>query len=204
MLINRNYNNISKSSRLIKIVYETILELIDNTVTIMSRLINNNVTIDCSNIININIPNNILYRTQLICSSISNKNNIDFNLNNFITILFDSFIDKCIKQYNPDTILKMLIFNKNFNNNNNLVIKYNDISYNINNNNHNNNYIMNIELSDDINSESILILDEIYDLYGYKFTVSNLIESIWISYIEDYKKGINKRMYYKLNKLVNS
>ena len=204
MLINRNYNNISKSSRLIKIVYETILELIDNTVAIMSRLINNNVTIDCSNIININIPNNILYRTQLICSSISNKNNIDFNLNNFITILFDSFIDKCIKQYNPDTILKMLIFNKNFNNNNNLVIKYNDISYNINNNNHNNNYIMNIELSDDINSESILILDEIYDLYGYKFTVSNLIESIWISYIEDYKKGINKRMYYKLNKLVNS
>lgn len=204
MLINRNYNNISKSSRLIKIVYETILELIDNTVTIISRLINNNVTIDCSNIININIPNNILYRTQLICSSISNKNNIDFNLNNFITILFDSFIDKCIKQYNPDTILKMLIFNKNFNNNNNLVIKYNDISYNINNNNHNNNYIMNIELSDDINSESILILDEIYDLYGYKFTVSNLIESIWISYIEDYKKGINKRMYYKLNKLVNS
>lgn len=204
MLINRNYNNISKSSRLIKIVYETILELIDNTVTIMSRLINNNVTIDCSNIININIPNNILYRTQLICSSISNKNNIDFNLNNFITILFDSFIDKCIKQYNPDTILKMLIFNKNFNNNNNLVIKYNDTSYNINNNNHNNNYIMNIELSDDINSESILILDEIYDLYGYKFTVSNLIESIWISYIEDYKKGINKRMYYKLNKLVNS
>lgn len=204
MLINRNYNNISKSSRLIKIVYETILELIDNTVTIMSRLINNNVTIDCSNIININIPNNILYRTQLICSSISNKNNIDFNLNNFITILFDSFIDKCIKQYNPNTILKMLIFNKNFNNNNNLVIKYNDISYNINNNNHNNNYIMNIELSDDINSESILILDEIYDLYGYKFTVSNLIESIWISYIEDYKKGINKRMYYKLNKLVNS
>lgn len=203
MLINRNYNNISKSSRLIKIVYETILELIDNTVTIMSRLINNNVTIDCSNIININIPNNILYRTQLICSSISNKNNIDFNLNNFITILFDSFIDKCIKQYNPDTILKMLIFNKNFNNNNNLVIKYNDISYNIN-NNHNNNYIMNIELSDDINSESILILDEIYDLYGYKFTVSNLIESIWISYIEDYKKGINKRIYYKLNKLVNS
>lgn len=204
MLINRNYNNISKSSRLIKIVYETILELIDNTVAIMSRLINNNVTIDCSNIININIPNNILYRTQLICSSISNKNNIDFNLSNFITILFDSFIDKCIKQYNPDTILKMLIFNKNFNNNNNLVIKYNDISYNINNNNHNNNYIMNIELSDDINSESILILDEIYDLYGYKFTVSNLIESIWISYIEDYKKGINKRMYYKLNKLVNS
>lgn len=203
MLINRNYNNISKSNRLLKIVYETILELIDNTITIMSRLINNNVTIDCSNIININIPNNILYRTQLICSSISNKNNIDFNLNSFITILFDSFIDKCIKQYNPDTILKMLIFNKNFNSNNNLIIKYNDISYNIN-NNHNNNYIMNIELSDDINSESILILDEIYDLYGYKFTVSNLIESIWISYIEDYKKGINKRMYYKLNKLVNS
>ena len=53
-------------------------------------------------IFDVNIPKNILFRTELICEYVQEEHEYTFNLNNFLILLYLDFVKTSIKTYNPE------------------------------------------------------------------------------------------------------
>lgn len=146
----------------------------------------------------VNIPENILCRTQLICDFIQEEHDCVFGLNNFLMLLYLDFLKTSVKSYNPEKLFKLL--SKDFFQAD-IIISNGTEDYSINRTNYN---FSNLTIS--MNrwdfEKGQLILDEIYDLYKYKFSFSHLIQALWLDFIENYKNGTNKSAYYSIISLL--
>ena len=152
-------------------------------------------------IIKINIPQNILFRTQLICTYISEESDYTFGLDNFIMFLYLDFIKNAITRYNPKKTYINLT--KEYYKRDLITISNGEETYIIDNTK---TEFFEITIGMDKNdvSKGQLILDELYSLYGRKIEFDKLIESLWIGFIEEYKLGENKKAYKTILKMLQS
>lgn len=147
---------------------------------------------------NINIPKNVVIRTQLICDLVQEEHNYIFNINNFLMLLYINFIKTSIKSYNPEKTFKLLT--QSFyepdliltNGSDKCIVKRNNYEYNN----------ITIEIDKNDFEKGQLILDELFDIYKYKISFSHLIEALWLDFIEAYKSGSNKKAYYFIIQLL--
>ena len=149
-------------------------------------------------IFDVNIPKNILFRTELICEYVQEEHDYNFNLNNFLMLLYLDFVKTSIKTYNPEKVFQLL--SKDFFETD-LLISNGSESCNIKRNNFEfSNITISIARKDYLKGQ--LILDELYDIYKCKFSFSHLIEALWLDFIECYKTGSKKRAYYSIINLL--
>lgn len=146
----------------------------------------------------INIPKNIVFRTQLICKCVEEEHDYTFNLNNFLMLLYIDFIKTSIKTYNPEKTFQLLT--KSFFEPD-LILSNGSDQYNIKRTNFEYSNIT-VTIKKEDYDKGQLILDELYDIYRYKINFSHLIEALWLDFIECYKTGSKKRAYYSIVKLL--
>lgn len=133
------------------------------------------------------VPTNIVYRTQMICDFISKQLGTEFCLYDFIMLLYIDFIDNSIKKYEPLKMLKTL----NINNNQSISIYCMDESYEYDKHSENRKLVI-ITITKEDSERGQILLDEMEELYGQKISLEKMFNSIWINFIEDYKHGKNK------------
>lgn len=149
--------------------------------------------------VDLTIPNNILYRTELMCSYISSENKVEFGIENFLMVLYMDFIKNSIKHYNPERTFKELTRKHEYKSEIVLMINgerevYTEIKQECS--------TVEIEIENEELKKGQLILDELYDIYRYRISMNSLLSSLWINFIEDYKKGENKRAYTQIMKIL--
>lgn len=154
---------------------------------------------ECDPEFTISIPDNIIHRTELICSYIRDEQGYDFEIENFLMLLYFDFIKNSIKNYNPKKVFEDL--NKDFYKEEYIDLVIHNEHCRVRTAKYNKTNITMSMAKEDV-KKGQLILDELYDLYGYRFQFSKLLENLWIRFIEDYKTGTNKRAYHSIVKLL--
>lgn len=147
----------------------------------------------------IQIPANILHRTELICNYIKKEKGYDFEIENFLMLLYLDFVRQSIVNYNPERVYKQLtkeyyqrdvmklsIGDEIFE------IERTDIDFKT----------LEITIAEEDVEQGMLILEELYDLYKIRISFNRLLESLWIGFVESYKRGENKRAYASIVKLL--
>lgn len=147
----------------------------------------------------ITLPTNVLHRTELICKYISTEKNYDFEIENFLMLLYLDFIKTSVKNYNPKKIYDQLTtkyYQKRSMlltiNNENFEVETTNVTLTS----------LEISIAYDDYIKGQLILDELYDLYKIRISFNRLLESLWMGFIESYKRGENKRAYSSIVKLL--
>lgn len=150
-------------------------------------------------VVDINIPKNVLIRTKLLCRYIEEEQDVEFDLNNFLMLIYLDFVKTSIKTYDPEKIFKMLT--KDYLSNNKILLSNGtDSCYIEKNKTEFSNITITIEKKDYEYGQ--MILDEIYDLYKYRISYSHLLESLWMDFMECYKNGTKKRAFKTIIKLL--
>lgn len=147
----------------------------------------------------VTLPTNVLTRTELICKYIKSEKGYDFEIENFLMLLYLDFIKSSIKSYNPKKIYDELT--TKYYEKRTMLLNIGDESFEVETSNIT---LTTLEIS--IGKEDYekgqLILDELYDLYKIRISFNRLLESLWIGFIESYKRGENKKAYGQIVKLL--
>ena len=154
-----------------------------------------------SNCITINIPRDIVYRTELICSYISDQGEPDFDLSTFILLLYLDFIKTSITHYNPQKTFKKLT---TLYYTSNKIVLSNGSEECIVDRSNTNMSTYTIEFNPEDIQKGELILNELYELFHYKISFSKMIEQIWIGFITEYKTGDNKKAFLDIKRMLKS
>lgn len=150
----------------------------------------------------IEIPGNLFYRTELMCSYISEQMDIDFTFVDFLMLLYKDFIKQSVKNYNPLSTYKFLI-KKHDNCSKDSITISDGSSTSIYYKNRNIKFKeVTLEVDKEEMKKGQLILDELEDLYNLDMSFDELLTQLWVSFIEDYKNGTNKRAYHSLIKIL--
>ena len=171
--------------------------ILSTLITIVSNLFAK----ENSNCITISIPRDIVYRTKLICSYISDQGDSHFDLSTFILLLYLDFIKTSITHYNPQKTFKKLTTPYYTNNR---IILSNGSEECIVERSSTNMSTYTIEFNDDDIQKGELILKELYELFHYKISFSKMIEQIWIGFITEYKTGDNKKAFLDIKRMLKS
>lgn len=151
------------------------------------------------NMYEINIPMNVFHRTELICNYIKIEKGYDFGVENFLMLLYLDFIRQSVKSYNPKKIYKQIT--TEYYEKKSFLIAAGEEAYEVTKTNY-----KPCKLDIYIDKENMLagklILDELYDLYRVRISFNRLLESLWIGFIESYKKGENNKAYTTIVKLL--
>lgn len=175
------------------------MELITSNNGLFCRMYNFIENLSSTREVELAIPSDIFYRTELMCECVSDELEIDFQIQHFIYALYENFIHDAITKYNPKKILQALKDFPYYGETLNIVINGEKTIFE-----KNQHKIVNITITMkkcDI-KKGELILSEIEELYGYNASFEKLMSAIWIDYIEDYKKGNNKKAYTSIVKLL--
>lgn len=148
--------------------------------------------------IDIVIPKEIFFRTQLICNYISVEENCNFDLTTFIYLLYLDFVKNSIINYNPQKVFERLTHN--YIDKKSLIITNGYENYEL--KNSISTYTYNICFDKFEASKGQLILDELYELFHTKIPFCRLLEALWISFIYEYKTGDNKKTFNYLRKIL--
>lgn len=154
----------------------------------------------CNNDVVVMLPKNILHRTQLLCEYVSSEKGYDFSLENFLMLLYYDFMRESISQSSPEKIYKYIkrnTFEQEF-----ITIAYGDYRETFLRNDIDSVSIT-IEMGDDDMKKGELILTELNDVFGCNISIGELISSIWINFIEDYRNGTTKKAYKTIVKILN-
>lgn len=165
----------------------------------IDNFINRLFAVDSDPEFELNIPTNIIHRTELICEYIKTEKGYDFEMEEFLMLLYIDFIKNCVKNYNPQRVFKDL--SKDYYDDHYITAIEDGIAYNIPMKKYSKAKLV-ISMAEEDTKKGQLILDELYDLYGYRISFSKLLENLWIGFIEDYKTGENKRAYHSIVKLL--
>lgn len=152
-------------------------------------------------IVTIHLPQNIVYRTELICHYISEEEKCDFDLNTFLLLLYYDFVKECIETYNPKKILQKLT-HKYFNDKS-LIISNGYENYQLSGMTKSLCTIT-INFDKQESSKGELILKELEELFHTKILFSTLLEQIWMNFIENYKTGDNKKAFNYLRTILKN
>lgn len=148
--------------------------------------------------VNILIPKETVFRTQLICEYICEEEECDFDLNTFIYLLYCDFIKQSVEHYNPEKTLKKLT--TDYINNKTLIITNGYDNIKLNSNISFNKYTVEFDKEEALKGQ--LILNELHELFHVNITFNSLLSQLWISFIYDYKTGDNKKAFTSLKKML--
>lgn len=138
------------------------------------------------------VPSDIFYRTELMCSCISEELELDFRVEHFIMAIYLNFIEDAITKYNPKKVLKMFSNRKTDNDTIDIVINGETEVFQ---RKDRHNITITVEMRKEDIKKGELIMLELRELYGFNTSFSRLLSAIWVDFIEEYKKGNNKRAY---------
>lgn len=129
------------------------------------------------------VPKNIYLRTQLICAYIQDFTGQTFDENMFLTLLYDDFLRNSIERYNPNTIRHEI---DRYRHDEKLLIHSNDriYAYGKSKGKH---IVFTIAFYKSQIEKGELLLDELEEIYGESPTLEQMIATIWVNFIEDYK-----------------
>lgn len=144
------------------------------------------------------IPKDVFYRTELMCECISDELDLDFELAHFLTALYDNFIYEAVTRYDTKKIARSLQLRKKYERKTIITIDGKQEVYNL--IADNTNTIL-IEMQNNDIKKGELILSELKALYHCDASFPELMSSIWIDYIEQYKQG-KKTAYSQLLNLI--
>lgn len=147
----------------------------------------------------VTLPTNVLTRTELICKYISSEKGYDFEIENFLMLLYLDFIKTSVKSYNPKKIYEQLT--TKYYEKRTMLLNIGDESFEVETTNVTLT-TLEISISREDYEKGQLILDELYDLYKIRISFNRLLESLWIGFIESYKRGENKRAYSSIVKIL--
>ena len=150
----------------------------------------------------ITLPADIYYRTELICSYIAREAGFEeFNINTFLMLLYKEFIALAITNCNLKTIYKAI--SKDYTPNDQFTLIIDGETHLINKNELDYIYL-NVEIAKRDYNELSLITREIKSVFGADISVEKLLANLLITTIEDYKRGVNKKLYINLKKRLKS
>lgn len=130
------------------------------------------------------VPANVIYRTQMICDYISKQLGIKFEIYDFIMSIYMEFIDNSIKKYEPLNFLKVL--SRSYSNVVKISCEHEEFEYEKGNENKK---LVIITITKDDSKRGQVLLYELEELYGTKISLDKMFNSIWINFIEEYKHG---------------
>lgn len=174
--------------------------LTNKKTNILSRIKSYFESLSTTEIINLIIPTDVFYRTELMCKCISSDIGIEWELIHFIFYIYQGFIQDTIEKYEPKKIIRMISRNSKYFQKTTFSVDGEDFSYSKYSNRISK---LVIELDKEEVKKGELILCELGELYGCNINFGELLSIIWIDYIEEYKKGNNKKTYKTLHKLAN-
>lgn len=156
-------------------------------------------SLSTTKVINLKIPTEVYYRTELMCECIASDIGTSWGVVHFIFYIYQSFIKDAVENYDPKKVLKIIssyhkYFQKTLFKVEELEFTYSKFDSKMS------------EITIKIDKEEVkkgeLILYEIKELFGYDLKFDEFLSYLWIDYIEEYKKGNNQKAYKTLYRLV--
>lgn len=161
------------------------------------------------------LPAGIVERTELMCLFVKEETGQNFDISDFLFLLYKDFVYYAVKNPVPRRILKEaskkvgtsdnIETKKKANNDDYIKIVCNGIEYlerpidyveeKKNKKSAQTEKVVVIKVDKKEIRKGEIILEELYSTMGVKITMEELFESLWINFIEDYRNGINKRAY---------
>lgn len=139
----------------------------------------------------ITVPTAIYLRTKLLCEYISEEVDVDFDIANFLMLLYLDFINSSIKKYEPLKMYRSI--NPIYQQNETLKITQGKkvlAEYKRNNESKTSLFIT-MDKKDAVKGE--MILYELDELYGHNLKLEQMMGNLWINFIEEYKRGDNQK-----------
>lgn len=135
----------------------------------------------------ISIPTSIYLRTKLLCEYVSEEVGVDFDISNFLMLLYLDFICSSIKKYEPLKMYRSI--HPKYGTDDTLVIKKGSkILAEYKKKNETKTQIwMTMAKKDVLKGE--MVLYELDELYGHNLTFEEMMANLWINFIEEYKRG---------------
>lgn len=153
------------------------------------------------------MPGDIVDRTELLCIYIEEETGKNFGLNEFVFLLYQDFLNYAVKNPIPSRILSEISRkNKKEEKSEFIKIVCNGVETyekNICNNkkiNRNKKALIQMDKRDA--KKGKIILDEVYFSQGIYLSMEELISNLWTNFIVDYRKGVNKRAYKSIVKIL--
>lgn len=162
------------------------------------------------------LPSAIVERTELMCLYIKEETGQNFDVSDFLYLLYKDFVYFAVKNPVPRRILKEASRTVSVNNvekkkektateTEYIKIVCNGVEYL----ERPVNYVEEkkeekpiikekvviIKLDKKESKKGEIILDELYHTMGVEISMEELFASLWMNFIEDYKNGVNKRAY---------
>lgn len=150
------------------------------------------------------IPGDIVDRTELLCMYISEQLGEDVKISTIIMLLYIEFLHYSVTNPNLSRVLKE-VTNKYVE----PPVEYikivcdGKVSYEKPEDTRlKRNKIMKVKMDRSEAKKGEIILDELYYSLGVKVSMEELLSSLWINFISDYREGKNKRAYRSVLKLL--
>jgi hypothetical protein len=135
------------------------------------------------------IPKEVVLRSNMLCSYLTKEAGYNFTLNEFVTFIYNCFIEECFQVYNPLGILNIL----NYNYSDIITIKDGTEVYTVD-RNIKNTKLVEFTLTETDAKGGLEVLEELKELYNYKSNLGNLVLKVWINFINRFKKDGNNEM----------
>lgn len=142
------------------------------------------------------VPTAVYLRTKLLCEYISEEVDIDFELSNFLMVIYLDFISHSTKKYDPLSMYRSIqpVYQKN----DLLIIKQGEQVL-TERKKHNTTWteiVITMDKKDVMKGE--MILYELDELYGHQITFEQMIGNLWHNFIDGYKRGEHAKALQKI------
>lgn len=138
----------------------------------------------------IQIPTTIYIRTKLLCEFIENEVESSFRIQDFLLVLYENFIEKSIKKYNPLFVYQEI--NKIYSQDHVLTIKHNETMIQRK-RRESGQTIIYCTMAKKEALKGEMLLAEIDEIYGYHAQLEDMLATLWLNFIEEYKRGDNNK-----------
>lgn len=168
-------------------------------------------SLSCTEEYELTLPAGIVERAELMCLYVTEEVGEKFGLSEFLFLLYKDFIYYAVKNPVPKRILqeasRKTISNKvkpKKKDDEYIKIVCDGVEYlerpidykeKSKDNSFENKKIVNIKMDKLEAKKGEIILEELYTTMGVRITMEELLGSLWINFIEDYRNGVNKRAY---------
>lgn len=144
------------------------------------------------------VPTSVYARTRLLCEYISDKVGVRYHVSELLMTIYLEFLQKSIEGYNPTKIYEEIT--RSYGYGERLVIHAEDRVYEYEKRS-GTKTILTITIDKKDARKGELILEEMDELFGNVPPLEGLFSTLWINFIEEYKRGNNQKA---LNAIIRS
>lgn len=137
------------------------------------------------------IPTPVYLRTKLLCEYINDEVGVDFDVSNFLMVLYLDFIHASVKRYEPLYMYRSI--HLKYPKADTLIISQGSkilAEYKRDKETRTDIWIS-MDKKDVLKGE--MVLYELDELYGHQLTFEEMLANLWINFIEEYKRGNHEK-----------